>query len=136
MAGKNELYLLESSQVEVLTAAIGAAAALLISFHWGVKVALSFSAGAGLSLLNYRWLKRGVASVGEAATAKDGVPRRRSKGDFVRFLGRYVFVIGVAYVILSGLKMSAIALVAGLLSVVPAIIAASVWNLIRSDSDS
>jgi hypothetical protein len=136
MTSKSELYLLEGSQVEVLTAAIGVAAALVICFHWGVKVALSFSAGAGLSLLNYRWLKRGVASIGQAATAQPGEPGRRSKGDFVRFLARYVFLIGAAYVILSGFKMSAIALVAGLLSVIPAIIVASLWHLIRSSADS
>jgi F0F1-type ATP synthase assembly protein I len=136
MGRRDDLFLLEGSLAEVLTVAMGAIAAVIVFVHWGVRAGLSFSVGVGLSWLNYRWLKRGVASIGQVATAKAGVETPRATGGLIRFLARYVLVIGVAYAILAGFKLPAIALVAGFFSAVVGVILASLLQLLQTDQES
>jgi len=128
---QSDFFILEGRQVEALTLGIGATGTIVALLRWGVIAGLGFALGAGLSLVSYSWLKRGVLAVGEVKD-KDSPAKKISAWVLVRFWGRYVFVALFVYVILTGFQVPASALFAGLFASTAGILIAAVWHLIRS----
>lgn len=86
--------------------------------------AVGFALGSGLSWLNFHWIRRLVESLGAAAKPK------RAAG-FAVVLGlRYALLGGIGYVMLKFFGVSLLAVLAGLLAVVAAVILEAVYQLI------
>jgi hypothetical protein len=137
MALRGDLFTLECARIELLTLGIGAVAAVATGLVWGVRSGAGVAAGAVLSWLSYRWLKRGVEAAGRMAeVTPEGQRTRAPRGIVWRFVGRYVLLFVGAYVILTGFKLPAIALVAGLFASAAAVIAEVIWHLARNTSHS
>lgn len=132
MVADEGLFSPETRRVELLTLGIGFIAAFCAGFIWGVRVALTVGAGAALSWLNFRWLARGVMSIGAMSQPEKGENVKTPKGALARFIGRYALLFAVAYVILTSFKLPATALVAGLFASVAAVLAAAIWHLAQA----
>jgi len=135
MDSQNELFILEGRQVEGLTLGIGVAGSIVVILHWGALAGVSFALGAGLSLVSFAWLKRGVVAVGEEK-GTDSERKRIPAAVLIRFWGRYIFVAAVVYVILARFKFPAVALFAGLFASTAGILMAAIWHLVRSGRSS
>ena len=95
-----------------------AVAAMPIAFFLhSAKAALSIGVGAGLSYINFHWLKQAVdfavTHVSESAPAKRVI---------VRFVGRYVLIALALYVTIRGSILDLVFVFAGLLVYVGAIL--------------
>jgi hypothetical protein len=106
-------------------AAMSAAGVLLLWFwqgwHWGVGFAL----GAAASWLNFRWLKKLVDSLAQAAAGK--APKNRA----AIMLGlRYLLLAAAGYVILRNSEISLAAALAGLFVSAAAVILEIVYQLV------
>jgi hypothetical protein len=89
----------------------------------GIPAALGFGVGASFSVLNFRWLKKGVSALGE--TQKP--PRLRS----AVFLGsRYLVLGAVLYGMMKFFGISLMAVLAGLLVPVAAVFIEILYELI------
>ncbi|HXN23601.1 MAG TPA: hypothetical protein VOA41_12745 [Candidatus Dormibacteraeota bacterium] len=129
-------------RVEWLALAIGLTATVFAGVRWGASCATGFATGAGLSWLNYRWLKQGVltivpsqASAHAHVNAGEAIPESEHAGPkvplkaFAKFFGRYVLVIAALYVILAYSLLPAAAFLAGLFVVVAAVLAELLYEL-------
>jgi hypothetical protein len=132
MVTDKELFFPGARRVELLTLGIGFMAALCAGFLWGIRVALTVGAGATLSWLNLHWLTGGVMAISPPSRTREGENAKVHEGALARFIGRYALLFAVAYVILTGFKLPAIALVAGLFAPVAAVMAAAVWHLAQT----
>ena len=119
-------------RVEWLTLGLGAAAALVMAAGWGWREAVGVAAGAVLSWLNYRWLKRGVKSLAQVSLAQADAPQVRvPRRVYVRFFARVALLLGVVYVILTRSSVLAGAVLAGLFCLVAAVLIELVYELAR-----
>ncbi|MGA8142661.1 MAG: ATP synthase subunit I [Candidatus Acidiferrales bacterium] len=120
-------------RIELLTVAIGAAAAIAAAVLWGWRVGAGIASGAALSWINYRWLKQGVTTLATLSTAQAGAEKAHvPAGVYVKFLGRYALLIIGAYAILRSFKLPAASLIAGLFSVIAAVVLEMLGQLFRS----
>jgi predicted membrane-bound spermidine synthase len=123
-------YASAERRIEFLTVGMGASAALVAGFLWGVKAGASIALGAALSWLNYRWMKQGVGALIPLATAQAGAEKVKiPKSVYFKFLGRYALLLVAAYVILSRLRLPATFLIAGLFAVVAAVMLELLFEL-------
>jgi hypothetical protein len=132
MADDEAFYAAAERRIEYLTIGIGAAAAIATAFVWGIRPGVGFAIGASLSWLNFRWMRQGIAtlarlSAAQADAEKAGIPKMA----YAKFLGRYVLLIIVAYVILRGFRTIGLALLAGLFAGVAAVLAELIIQLFR-----
>jgi small-conductance mechanosensitive channel len=87
--------------------------------------------------LNYRWLKQGVGALAGLAKAQAGSVRVRvPRSVYFKFIGRYVLLILVAYVILTRFEVPAASLLAGFGSLVFAVLGEIVWQLFGTNRPS
>jgi len=131
MAEAENFYAAAEKRVERLTAIIGLAGAALAlavaGWLWAAGVAL----GAGLTWLNFRWLKAGVGALVRASVAQAGAEHARiPRGVYVKFFARYALLLAVVYVILSRSVLPLISLIGGLFAAVAAVVAEVVWELV------
>jgi hypothetical protein len=122
-------------RIELFSVGAGMLATALIACLASFGAALSFLIGAGMSWLNFRWLKHGVTALVELSVAQyeaqEGAHKPRvPAGVFVKFVGRYLLLLLVAYVILSRLQWPAVYLIAGLFVVVAAVLLELVLELL------
>ena len=111
-------------------AAIGALVALIV---WGARTAASFAVGGFLSWINYRWLKQGVAALTRLSVQQQGTEKPRVPASvYVKFLGRYVLLLLAAYVILRGFRLPLASFLAGLFTIVAAVLVEMIGQLFRS----
>src|SRR5271155_3128993 len=94
---------------------------LTVAAWWifGSSSALGFLAGSVIALLNFHWLKSGVAGLADRVTNSGKV--QSGKGIVARFLLRYVLMGAVAYGILTSFPASLRGLFVGLFLPVGAI---------------
>jgi len=93
---------------------------------------VSLATGAALSLVNYRWLKGGVAAISQMArvqTEKQQV--RIPKIIYIKFFARFVLLLAAVYVILTRSFLMAEWLLTGLFVVVAAVLAEMIYLLLR-----
>jgi hypothetical protein len=103
----------------VLACILTLAAALL----YGSSHALGFAFGAALSIVNFHWWKGVAAGIGDTET-----PRRPASAAFLGM--RYVLLGGICFVIIKYFGVSYLALLAGLLISVAAVLVEIVYELI------
>ena len=96
---------------------------LVLGWQWGA----GFLLGALASWLNFRWLKRFVAALGQVATGAKAPPRKRVA---VIFGLRYLILAAGAYAIVKYSGLSLAAALAGLFVAVAAVIAEIVFELV------
>jgi len=90
---------------------------------WGWPGAAGFAFGAAASWLNFRWIKPVVDSLGGEAEP------RRAAGFAILIALRYLLLGAAGYVMLKVFGVNLLATVAGLLSVVAAVILEAVYQL-------
>jgi len=110
--------------------AVMSIAGVLVLFVWqGWRWGLGFALGAGASWLNFRWLKRSVDSLAEAAAGK------RLKNRAAILLGlRYLLLAAAGYAILRFSEMSLTAALVGLFVSAAAVILEILYQLIAYGS--
>jgi hypothetical protein len=120
-------------RIEWLTLALGGLGAAWAAWRWGWRGGVGLALGAGLSWLNFRWLKASVQEFGRAATAQAGSSDVRvSKGAYLKFFGRFVLLLGAVYVILTRSWLPAIPVLAGLFASAAAVVLGLVYELLFS----
>src|SRR5580704_975534 len=113
-----------------LTLAIGAVAALATGLSYRWIWANGLLIGAILAWLNFRWLRRGMDALVEAANAQAGAVKTRVPvGTYFRALFRYGLIAFIVYVIFKLLGIPLVSMVLGLLALGAAAIAASVYEV-------
>jgi hypothetical protein len=137
MQQEDAFYAAGERRIELLTIAIGAAASIAAAIIWGWRAGAGVASGAGLSWINYRWLKQGVATLARLSTAQSrtmaGAEKARVPARvYLKFLGRYALLIAAAYAILRGFKLPAASLLAGLFAVIAAVLVELIGQLFRS----
>ena len=117
-------------QLQLALGALGTAGAFLLA---GPPAALGFAAGAGVSVLNFLWLRQAVDTL--VAKALEGEPTgeaaRRRRRVVWKFLGRYGLLAASGYVILKYTSWNGRALLAGLFLFVAAILAEICFEIIK-----
>lgn len=101
--------------------AVAATIAVVVRFGW--RDGLGFGFGAILSILNLHWWKRVAAGMGDAEH-----PRRPASAAFLGM--RYLLLGGICFVIIKFFGVSYLALLAGLLISVAAVLAEIVYELV------
>jgi hypothetical protein len=119
--------------VEYWTIAFGIAGTIGAAIRWRWPVAGGVALGVALALLNYRWLKQGVAALLNASVQQSGaekvlVPRMI----YAKLLGRFALLLLVIYVILLRFRIIAIAVLAGFFALVLGVLAAMIIYLIQN----
>jgi hypothetical protein len=113
-----------------LTLAIGAFAAIATGLSYRRIWAAGLLIGAILAWLNFRWLRRGMDALVDAANAQAGAATTHVPvGTYFRALFRYGLIAFVVYVIFKFLGIPLVSMVLGLLALGAAAIAASVYEV-------
>jgi hypothetical protein len=121
-------------RLEKFLVGVGMAATIGAGVGWGLRAAEGAAVGGALCWLNFRWLRQGAAALirlGQAmATAeKPRVPPLVH----IKFFGRLLLLLVVAYAILVWLRLPAIAFLCGLVAVIPAVVLELVYELARGE---
>ncbi len=123
-----------------LTLVIGAGAAVATGFSYRWIWAAGLLIGAILAWLNFRWLRRGMDALVEAANAQAGAAETRVPvGTYFRALFRYALIALSVYVIFKLLGIPLVSMVLGLFALGAAAVAASVyevWHPIENENEA
>jgi len=137
MAADEQFYEAAERRIEYLTIGMGAAGAVVAGVFWGPRAGAWFAVGAALSWLNFRWMKQGIGALARLSAAQEGAEKVRvPRKVYVKFVGRYLLLIVVAYVILRGFEFAMLSLLAGLFVVAAAVLAEMIGQLLRSGAAS
>ncbi len=104
---------------------LGLLGTVAILFGWGWRAAVGFLIGAALALLNYWWISQAVSALARAGRA------RPSNLTYFKFFGRYALIGVVVYVIFSRSLVPILAVMGGLLILVPAVAAEFLYEVAR-----
>jgi hypothetical protein len=104
---------------------LGALGTLSVWLIWGLKAAAGFLIGVALAWINYWWISQAVSSLLRAGRG------RPSKLIYFKFFGRYALIGVVVYVIFSRSLVPILAVVGGLLMLVPAVAAEFLYEVAR-----
>lgn len=120
-------------RVEWLTLALGGLGVAWAAWRWGWRGGVGLGLGAGISWLNYRWLKGSVRAFGAVATPQAGSETVRVPvSAYLKFFGRFALLLGVVYVILTRTWFPAVAVLAGLFASAAAVVVGVVYELLVS----
>ena len=134
-------------RISWLVLGFGFAAALLALAMRRPDWAKGLAGGAALGWLNFRWLSRGIRAIlnramsdaettplMDPATSATGQRRPASAAAYLALVFRYGLVALGAYVIFAYLHVPLISIGLGLCALVAAIMAASVWEVVKPGS--
>jgi ATP synthase I chain len=127
-------YIAIERRLEKFLLVVGAAATIGAGIGWGWRAAAGAAVGTVLCWLNYRWLRLGAAAlirVGQAQATYENP--RVPPLTHIKFFGRLLLLLVVAYAILAWLRLPAIAFLCGLVAVVPAILIELFYELARGE---
>jgi hypothetical protein len=127
-------YIAIERRLEKFLLVVGAAATIGAGVGWGLRAAAGAAVGTALGWLNYRWLRLGAAAlirIGQAQATYENP--RVPPLTHIKFFGRLLLLLVVAYVILAWLRLPAIAFLCGLVAVVPAILIELGYELARGE---
>ena len=133
MADDSEYAAIER-RLERFLIGVGVAAAAGAWMGWGRRAAEGAAVGTALCWLNFRWLRQGAAALirlGQAMAAHENP--RVPPLVHVKFFGRLLLLLVVAYAILVWLRLPAVAFLCGLVAVVPAILLELGYELARGE---
>ena len=118
-------------RIEWMLVIAGCALALAFLVVTNYKDALGALVGAAASWLNFRWMRTSIT--GLSRTLAGDVPPRAARALLtIKFLLRYLAVFAVVYATLKGSVASALGVLAGLLVIVPALMAEAVYEFYLS----
>lgn len=123
MTGDAAFYARALQRMTRIAVALAVLATLAVAVRYGWRDGLGFGFGAVLSILNLYWWKRVAAGMGGADR-----PRRPASAAFLGM--RYVLLGGICFVIIKFFGVSYLALLAGLLLSVAAVLAEIVYELV------
>jgi small-conductance mechanosensitive channel len=127
-----ENYRGAEQRIEKLTFALGVLGVAFTFWHWGWKAALGLAVGAGISWINFRWLKTGISTLANLTVAQTGdQPARVPRTVYLKVVGRFVLLLVTVYVILSRSLLPPAALLAGLFAIVAAVLTELVYEIAR-----
>lgn len=110
----------------------GAAMATGAAAGWGARAGIGAAAGAAVCWLNFRWLKQGATALIRLGAAQAGAELVRvPRLVHAKFMGRIVLLLLAAYVMLIWLHLPAVAVLCGLVAVVPALLLEAGYELIH-----
>lgn len=119
-------------RVEYLTLAFGVGGAVVALALRGWRFGLGMAIGGSLSWLNYRWLKGGISTLAQLSDVKPDEPAPRTPpGVYLKFLGRFVLLLAVVYVILSRPFVPVASVLFGLFAAVAGVLFEMVYQLVR-----
>ena len=120
-------------RIEWLTLVLGGAGAAWGGWRWGWRGSAAVALGAGISWINFRWLKSSVQAFGTAATAQAGSQQVRVPVlAYAKFFGRFALLLGALYVILSRSWLPVVPVLAGIFAAPAAVVVALVYELLVS----
>ncbi len=132
MAATDSFYRVAERRIEWLTLVLGLSAAAIAAALWGWTWGGGVLCGAGLTWINFHWLKQGVDTLVAVSTAQEGAEHTRvQKRVYVKFFCRFALLLIVVYVILSRSWLPVAAVLAGLFVVVGAVLAELIFELAR-----
>jgi len=126
------VYVRTEKHIAWLTLLFGVVAAVVAAamrrWPWSEGLAI----GAMLAWLNFRWLKRGMDALVEAAVAQEGAAKPRVPlGTWFRMIFRYGLIGLCVYVIFEYLKVPLVSMLAGLCALGAATLAASLYEILH-----
>lgn len=117
-----ELFLVGAGVAMTFGAAVG----------WGARAGIGAACGTLVCWLNFRWLRQGAAALVQLGLAQTDVEKVRvPKKVHAKFVGRIALLLLAAYAMLVWLHLPAIAVLCGLVAVLPAIICELGYELMR-----
>ncbi len=114
--------------------ALGIAITIGAGIGWGLRAAEAAAVGTAVCWLNFRWLCHGASALirlGQAQATHENP--RVPPLTHLKFFGRLLLLLVVAYVILAWLRLPAISFLCGLVAVVPAILLELGYELARGE---
>lgn len=114
-----------------IAVALSVAAAALAGALRGLGDGIALAAGALLAFLNFVWLHHGTNLTIECMLAS-GEKRPSQQRVMFAFVGRYIFVLALAYVILRGYPQVRVAFIVGLVLPIVAAICEGVYEAIAT----
>jgi hypothetical protein len=131
MPEADNFYAAAERRVEWLTAALGVFGAAFAFVRWGGAWSAGVALGAGITWVNFRWLKLGVSALVNASLVQtDAEHVRIPLSVYVKFFGRYALLLVIVYVILSRSWLPLAALIGGLFAAVAAVLLEVMWELV------
>jgi small-conductance mechanosensitive channel len=125
-------YRQSESRISWLTLILGAVAALPVAYFHGWRWGAGIFIGAILAWFNFRWLKQGLDTLTEAATAQTGQPQPRIPIlTYFKALFRYGLIALAVYVIFIYLNVPVLSMVFGLCALGAATIVVSVHSILH-----
>jgi hypothetical protein len=116
-------YIAIERRIELFIAIAGALMTLIALARWGLRSAEGVAIGAAVCWANFRWLRFGAASLIRLGLAQAGVENVYvPRSTHAKFMARLLLLVFTAYVILAWLRLPVMAVISGLVAVVPAIV--------------
>lgn len=110
-------------RIEWLTLALGLLASTAAGWRWGWRDGIGLAFGSLLAWLNFRWLEQVVSGLFRASLASSKTSSGRPlRWIFAKFLARMALLVVALYVILRGAWLPGRAVLAGLFSLIAAVI--------------
>lgn len=120
------------ARISQLTLILGAAAALPVGYFHAWRWGAGIFVGAALAWLNFRWLKRGLDALTDAAVAQSAQESVKVPiSTYFKALFRYGLIALAVYVIFKILNVPILSMVFGLCALGAATIVISVHELLR-----
>jgi uncharacterized membrane protein len=117
-----------AERIQKFMVVIGVAALVTAFAYFGWRIGMGFVLGAGISFLNFHWLKKIVAGVAELTISSGNAVS--SRGVVHRFVLRYFLMAIVAFAILTVSRESLYGLFAGLFLPVAAILCEAAYEVV------
>jgi hypothetical protein len=137
MAATDSFYRAAERRIEWLTLVLGLSAAAFAAARWGWPWGAGVLCGAGLTWINFQWLKQGVDTLVEVSTTDEGAEQAHvPKRVYVKSFSRFALLLIVVYVILSRSWLPVAAVLAGLFVVIGAVLAELIFELARGGRES
>ncbi len=121
-------------RLEYFLVAAGLVMAVISAIGWGIRAGVGAAAGTAICWLNFRWLRQGAAALVELGRAQAGVEKVHvPKKVHAKFIGRVALLLLAAYAMLVWLHLPAVAVLCGLVAVVPAVVLEAGYELILGE---
>jgi hypothetical protein len=120
-------------RISYLTLVVGAAGAILAAFFSPPRYAIGILLGGVLAWLNFRWLRRGMDAVADAASDPTGPrPQQAQIAAALRVALRYALLGLAIYVIFKVFSVPMLSMVIGLFALGVAATAAGLYEILHS----
>ena len=125
---QDDFFARAAERIQKLIMVIGTAALVTAFAYFGWRIGIGFALGAGISFLNFHWLRKIVAGLAELTIASGSAA---SRGMVHRFVLRYLLMAVVAFAILTVSRESLYGFFAGLFLPVAAILCEAGYEVYR-----